>query len=357
MPKSRVRKSRTKRTPARTRLTRSASWLDAGGFVLPKVSFPEDILGRTAPEHAEVRIDLVLASESEQESARLPLLLTRRLLSTDRFELWGRDAADVFAVHLSGTSGGQWSLRAGVIADSLDGHQMRDILGVLRALSTTGQVGLTVAGGQPSLWSPLPSPVLSPPLPPGLESLVEAHAFVEEVLGTRVPAPISYTAAEAQDTLETAALLRGETVVQSWHQMLWPLPTSEAEQVLQGIFREDGAARLELEKDWSWTVGASDTAVGTVTITYASTGVAAAEPDKNHAGTTVLTLRPAHDDTLTVRLVSVTPRTFPAEADQRWFWTAAWQARESEVDGHVAAGRVTVHDDAAAMFDHLSHLD
>ena len=47
----------------------------------------------------------------------------------------------------------------------------------------------------------------------------------------------------------------------------------------------------------------------------------------------------------------------PIPADQRWFWQDRWQQREKEVDAHVAAGRVTVHDDADAFLDHLDRLD
>jgi AbrB family looped-hinge helix DNA binding protein len=44
----------------------------------------------------------------------------------------------------------------------------------------------------------------------------------------------------------------------------------------------------------------------------------------------------------------------PVPADQAWFWTQRWQEREREVDDHVAAGRVTVHDSGE---DFLAHLD
>lgn len=43
----------------------------------------------------------------------------------------------------------------------------------------------------------------------------------------------------------------------------------------------------------------------------------------------------------------------PIPADQRWFWQDRWQQREKEVDEHMAAGRVTVHDDGDALLDHL----
>lgn len=47
----------------------------------------------------------------------------------------------------------------------------------------------------------------------------------------------------------------------------------------------------------------------------------------------------------------------PVPADQRWFWTEHWQQREREVDGHIAAGRVTVHQDGDALLEHLDRLD
>ncbi len=47
----------------------------------------------------------------------------------------------------------------------------------------------------------------------------------------------------------------------------------------------------------------------------------------------------------------------PVPADQAWFWTERWQRREQEVDEHVAAGEVAVHDDTEAFLDHLDELD
>ena len=44
----------------------------------------------------------------------------------------------------------------------------------------------------------------------------------------------------------------------------------------------------------------------------------------------------------------------PIPADQAWFWTERWQQREREVETHVAAGEVTVHDSTE---DFLTHLD
>jgi AbrB family looped-hinge helix DNA binding protein len=47
----------------------------------------------------------------------------------------------------------------------------------------------------------------------------------------------------------------------------------------------------------------------------------------------------------------------PVPATQRWFWTERWQQREREVDDHVAAGRVTVHEGGEALLEHLDRLD
>ena len=47
----------------------------------------------------------------------------------------------------------------------------------------------------------------------------------------------------------------------------------------------------------------------------------------------------------------------PVPAEQRWFWTERWQEREREVDGHVDAGRVMVHDSTEDFLDHLNELD
>lgn len=46
----------------------------------------------------------------------------------------------------------------------------------------------------------------------------------------------------------------------------------------------------------------------------------------------------------------------PVPADQAWFWTEQWQARERSVDSHVAAGRVTTHEDADAFLSYLDEL-
>ncbi len=47
----------------------------------------------------------------------------------------------------------------------------------------------------------------------------------------------------------------------------------------------------------------------------------------------------------------------PVPADQAWFWSEHWQQREREVDEHVAAGRVTVHESGDDFLTHLDKLD
>lgn len=47
----------------------------------------------------------------------------------------------------------------------------------------------------------------------------------------------------------------------------------------------------------------------------------------------------------------------PIPADQRWFWADRWQQRERDVDAHVTAGEVTVHQDGDALLSHLDELD
>lgn len=44
----------------------------------------------------------------------------------------------------------------------------------------------------------------------------------------------------------------------------------------------------------------------------------------------------------------------PIPADQQWFWTERWQARERETDAAIEAGEVTTHEGAS---DFLRHLD
>lgn len=44
----------------------------------------------------------------------------------------------------------------------------------------------------------------------------------------------------------------------------------------------------------------------------------------------------------------------PVPAEQKWFWSERWQQREREVDAHVQAGEVQVHDSPE---DFVAHLD
>ena len=47
----------------------------------------------------------------------------------------------------------------------------------------------------------------------------------------------------------------------------------------------------------------------------------------------------------------------PVPADQAWFWTEQWQQREREVDEHLAASRVAVHETSEDFLAHLDDLD
>ncbi len=47
----------------------------------------------------------------------------------------------------------------------------------------------------------------------------------------------------------------------------------------------------------------------------------------------------------------------PVPADQAWFWTERWQARERQVDALVASGEVTTHESAHAFLDHLEAVE
>jgi bifunctional DNA-binding transcriptional regulator/antitoxin component of YhaV-PrlF toxin-antitoxin module len=47
----------------------------------------------------------------------------------------------------------------------------------------------------------------------------------------------------------------------------------------------------------------------------------------------------------------------PIPADQAWFWTEQWQKREREVDDHVTAGRVVVHESGEDFLGYLDDLD
>jgi bifunctional DNA-binding transcriptional regulator/antitoxin component of YhaV-PrlF toxin-antitoxin module len=46
----------------------------------------------------------------------------------------------------------------------------------------------------------------------------------------------------------------------------------------------------------------------------------------------------------------------PIPADQAWFWTERWQAREREADAEIDAGRLTTHESADDLLRHLDRL-
>lgn len=46
----------------------------------------------------------------------------------------------------------------------------------------------------------------------------------------------------------------------------------------------------------------------------------------------------------------------PVPAEQRWFWQERWQERERQVDEHVSAGDVIVHEDGDALLGHIAGL-
>lgn len=47
----------------------------------------------------------------------------------------------------------------------------------------------------------------------------------------------------------------------------------------------------------------------------------------------------------------------PVRADQAWFWTDEWQAKEREAEADLTSGRVTKHENADAFDAHLQALD
>jgi antitoxin MazE len=47
----------------------------------------------------------------------------------------------------------------------------------------------------------------------------------------------------------------------------------------------------------------------------------------------------------------------PVPADQAWFWSPEWQARELEADAQATAGSGTTFSDVDAFVEHLEHLD
>ena len=47
----------------------------------------------------------------------------------------------------------------------------------------------------------------------------------------------------------------------------------------------------------------------------------------------------------------------PIPAEQAWFWSPEWQAKEREVDVHVTAGETTEFENVDAFSRHLEKLD
>jgi AbrB family looped-hinge helix DNA binding protein len=50
-------------------------------------------------------------------------------------------------------------------------------------------------------------------------------------------------------------------------------------------------------------------------------------------------------------------RRIEIDPDQRWFWTAAWQARTREGLEDEAEGRMTLHESGEAFLESLAELD
>ena len=59
------------------------------------------------------------------------------------------------------------------------------------------------------------------------------------------------------------------------------------------------------------------------------------------------------DRVIELRAAEAKPLEGQRDPDQAWFWSEEWQRREREADEDTGAGRVTVHEDAAAMMAHL----
>ena len=55
-------------------------------------------------------------------------------------------------------------------------------------------------------------------------------------------------------------------------------------------------------------------------------------------------------------VIELIPQTAVPKA-QAWFWTERWQRLEVEVDRHVEAGDVTVHESAETFLEHLDRLE
>lgn len=345
------------------------------GVRLPTLAFPADLLGLATPEHALVEVDVVVL-DGDVELVRLPLRLTRRLRGKGRVELWGRDADGLLNIHLAGGGDGSWTMQASHAGSTPSGQQCLRLLDVIDSLRPPHTVGLAVRGRPVHTTSAIPAQAARQSPPKGLRVYVEAQAELEHALGLHAPVPETYTPEHGRDLLTTAALLRGETVSNTWSSLSWTVPPAQARDLLDGVLAGGGLVEVELEQTWTTRLGDRDIEVGTVLIRYRQARLApessspqvrrssAADASEDATGTddVELRLQPGDDDTLLLRLVEafdVGGETDPrrdAGPDQRWFWTPEWQAREREVDELVDVGAVATHDTAEDFLEHVDCL-
>ena len=343
----------------------SLNWANLPPDSLPSLLFPADLLGLNAPERARVEIDFVITDARGDELLRLQLQMTRRLRGGNTVQLWGTDKENLLAAHLVGRGDGAWTFYSHITADALNGQQFLHFLDFIEALRPPNQVALAMPGRPAGERSTLTRAVVSRTPPPRLRRLIEAHAAFERSLGIQIPVPVKYSPAQGKALLETAALLRGETVADTWSQLDWPMPVTEARVLLSDIFRDEGQAVLEYEKPWIVEIGEHRVEVGTVLAEYRSARVSPVDlSGLDDDDDVTLELLPGDENAVTYRLLegsaprlvegSVGTEPLAEDADQRWFWTPTWQQREREVDSHIAEGDVRVHDDVDAF---LSYLD
>jgi hypothetical protein len=256
------------------------------------------------------------------------------------------------------------------------GQQCLRLLDVIDSLRPPHTVGLAVRGRPVHTTSAIPAQAATQLLPKGLRVCVEAQVELEHALGLHAPVPETYTPEHARDLLTTAALLRGETVSDTWSSLSWTVPAAQAQDLLDGIIAGDGLVEVELEQTWTTQLGDRNIEVGTVLTQYRqarlspesrSLPVRRSPAGGDSAGATgtddvELRLEPGDDDTVLLRLVEafdVGGATDPrrdAGPDQRWFWNPEWQAREREVDELVNAGAVVTHDTTEDFLDHVDCL-
>lgn len=365
MPKSKVRKrSRRPVEPGRSTARPAPFWLSERN--LPPLSFPADLLGVDAPEHTRVELDLVVADPTGRELHRLEIRLTRRIRGQGQVELWGADRDDVLAIHVAGNRDGTWSIRMRVDAPEVTGQQCLRVLDFTEALRPPNAIALAQRGGAAYTLNPLLEPAADRLPPPQLRELVHAQVQIERALGFSLIVPMSYAAEEAKDLLASAALLRGETVSDTWDSLSWAVPVSEARDLLAGMFRDSGQVQIDLEREWVLQLGGRTLDVGVV---LARHHTARLDPvdlgGLDDDSRITLHLRAGDDATVDVRLVEAhrpgiaggaVPGGDEADVDQRWFWAPQWQQREREVDEHVEHGHVVVHDDADTFLSHVDGL-